>query len=218
LQKLAIDEQALTTPATLTIPEVRMEEPRADEQEQIVEQRPQRQQRSERQQRQPRPSIPQRPVQNYRRSSSDQEWERYERPEYESYPERRRYERPRYESYPAAGVTGRPKEKASTSGARPAWQPEEFFKPARPYSNRSDDSRRGAERQSGFDGTPVKRKAHSFEAAVSQQSTARKKFRATAVGVGQPARRVSTTRSRSANQPRFSERGSERGSKKAGWR
>ncbi|GAC1378278.1 MAG: hypothetical protein NVSMB33_02100 [Ktedonobacteraceae bacterium] len=64
---------------------------------------------------------------------------------------------------------------SGTSVRTPAWQPEVFTLPERPYSTRARDGRRVAGKQSGFGRTMGKHKAHTFAATSLQRPTDRRK-------------------------------------------
>jgi ATP-dependent RNA helicase DeaD len=91
--------------------------------------------------------------------------------------ERGRLERPKHDSHTASGSKSRQKD--SSSRGTPAWQPEGYTLPERPYSGKARNGRRIAGKQSGFDRTTGKRKAHSFADREPQYRTARRKSRAT---------------------------------------
>ncbi len=89
--------------------------------------------------------------------------------------------RPKHDSHTAPGVKRRQKNSVSSGipARTPAWQPEGFTLPERPYSGKARDGRRGAGKQSSFGRTTGKHKAHSFAATEPQHRTARRKPRAT---------------------------------------
>jgi len=164
LQRLTIDENALTMQAPAR-PEV-VQEP-----EQHIEQRPQR---------------PERPVRERRRFPSEQELngeQRAERPvrERRRFPSEQelnseqRAERPRTDSRPAFDRQRQPKEDEMPMRV-PAWAPESTSMPERPYSDRARTGRRGVGPQAGPRRTPAKRTAApTFVATEPKQRTGRRK-------------------------------------------
>jgi hypothetical protein len=105
----------------------------------------------------------QRPVRDRKHSSPGQE--------------RSILERPKHDSHTASGAKRRRKD--SSSRGTPAWQPEGYTLPERPYSGKARNGRRIAGKQSGFGRTTSKHKVHSFADSELQYRTARRKPRAT---------------------------------------
>lgn len=91
--------------------------------------------------------------------------------------ERSRPERPKYDSHTASGSKRRQKD--SSSRGTPAWQPEGYALPERPYSGKARNGRRVVEKQSSFGRTTSKHNAHSFADTEPRYRTARRKPRAT---------------------------------------
>jgi ATP-dependent RNA helicase DeaD len=91
--------------------------------------------------------------------------------------ERGRLERPKRDSHTASGSKRRQKD--SVTSGTPAWQPEGFTMPERPYSGKARNGRRVVGKQSSFGRTTSKHKAHSFADTEPQYRTARRKPRAT---------------------------------------
>src|SRR5439155_20923032 len=91
--------------------------------------------------------------------------------------ERGRLERPKHDSHTASGSKRRQKD--SSSRGTPAWQPEGYILPDRPYSGKARNGRRVAGKQSSFGRTTSKHKAHSFADTEPRYRTARRKPRAT---------------------------------------
>jgi superfamily II DNA/RNA helicase len=91
--------------------------------------------------------------------------------------ERGRPERPGHDSHTASGSKRRQKD--SSSRGTPAWQPEGYNLPERPYSGKARNGRRVVEKQSSFGRTTGKHNAHSFADTEPRYRTARRKPRAT---------------------------------------
>ncbi len=91
--------------------------------------------------------------------------------------ERVRLERPRHDRDTASGSKRRQKD--SVSRGTPAWQPEGYTSPERPYSSKARNGRRVAGKQSSFGRITSKHKANSFADTEPQYQTARRKPRAT---------------------------------------
>jgi ATP-dependent RNA helicase DeaD len=177
LQRLAIDEDAMVAQSSAT-PEVSV----TQEREQSGEQR--------------------RPARDRKQFSPRQERGKFAQPEYDSYgsyDSHNNYDS--HDSYdsrdnrPASGTKRRRNERVAHEA--PAWQPESFSLPERPYSDRARDGRRGAGKQSRSAKATSKHKAHSFAATSPQYRTTERKPVAPPVAFAQRKRTSASKRSAS---------------------
>jgi hypothetical protein len=108
---------------------------------------------------------------------NDEQWPVRDRKHFSPGQERGRLERPKHDNHTASGSKRRQKD--SSSRGTPAWQPEGYTLPERPYSGKARNGRRVAGKQSSFGRTTGKHNAHSFADMEPRYRTARRKSRAT---------------------------------------
>ncbi len=198
LQRLAIDEEAMVTPP-LAIPEAPVTQEYEQNNRRPVRDRKQFSSDRERN----KPARLERD--SYEQFSPRQERSKPARPEYDNYNSYDRSDRnDRYSSYdrndsydnrPASGTKRRRNERVIQE--TPAWQPERFTPPERPYADRSRDGRRGAGKQFGSDRAAGRHNAHAFAATPAPYRTTRRKPAAPPVAYAQRKRPSASKRSAS---------------------
>ncbi|HVB20677.1 MAG TPA: DEAD/DEAH box helicase [Ktedonobacteraceae bacterium] len=105
-----------------------------------------------------------RPMRDRKQFSSAQERGKPARPEHDSYNNYDDYDS--HDNRPASGTKRRRNERVFNE--TPAWQPESFPSPERPYSDRTRDGRRDSRKQTGSDNTTSRQKTPTFAATPSQ--------------------------------------------------